>query len=508
MNDYPTDLRTPLLKFSSGRKSRGGDYITLKQAVEGFHILGAIGSGKTSGSGQTLARTFLANGFGGLVLTVKNDEIETWTGKGDKTGKDIGHLKAAGREKDAVIMDINSNYTFNPFEYEMTRPDGLGRRTSNLRDLLLQMYLIGLAFKGKNSGGSKDPHWDDIRDECLNRTIDLLKLAGEEVSPLNMRKLVSTMPQEKDRVLDYLNGLSDKKEADFNEWITHRSNYCFYCLNKAVNNSGLTDDELMVLNEFVDPYFLEEYPTHRTDNERGSIQSSFNTMIEPFKDPEDILRQFFSKGVSDELRPEACYEEGKIIILNFPTDIFGVAANYAQTLYKLVWQNAMSRRDLNTNNRPVFLWIDECSKFVNTHDANFFSKCRSKRVSSVLLNQTLPNYYTYMGGKSAHDAVDSLIGQLQTKIFHQNDCYRTNEWAAKTIGKSDFETFSTTINSEMRGSASRGERTKFKVDPEAFQMLEKGGGRDLVVESIILTGEKFADGSKHQKVFFDQTFMT
>lgn len=60
-----TDLDAPLVKFSADPR----DWWTLRDAVRGVQIFGGIGSGKSSGSGRTLALSFLKAGFGGLVLT-------------------------------------------------------------------------------------------------------------------------------------------------------------------------------------------------------------------------------------------------------------------------------------------------------------------------------------------------------------------------------------------------------------------------------------------------------
>lgn len=56
----------------------GTEDFTIRHACEGVQIFGGIGSGKTSGSGAALAKSFLRAGFGGLVLCAKKDELATW----------------------------------------------------------------------------------------------------------------------------------------------------------------------------------------------------------------------------------------------------------------------------------------------------------------------------------------------------------------------------------------------------------------------------------------------
>ena len=52
----------PLIRWSRD------DALTLRDACEGVLILGASGSGKTSGSGREIAEACLRAGFGALVL--------------------------------------------------------------------------------------------------------------------------------------------------------------------------------------------------------------------------------------------------------------------------------------------------------------------------------------------------------------------------------------------------------------------------------------------------------
>ena len=84
-------LDLPLVKFSPNPQ----DWWTTRDAVRGTQIFGGIGSGKSSGSGKTIAKAFLKNGFGGLVLCAKPDEKENW----------VQYAKEMGREDDLIIFE-------------------------------------------------------------------------------------------------------------------------------------------------------------------------------------------------------------------------------------------------------------------------------------------------------------------------------------------------------------------------------------------------------------------
>ncbi len=55
-----------------------GDAFRLADALTGIFVVGSTGSGKTSGGAKFFAYSFLAAGFGGLVLCAKKEERIQW----------------------------------------------------------------------------------------------------------------------------------------------------------------------------------------------------------------------------------------------------------------------------------------------------------------------------------------------------------------------------------------------------------------------------------------------
>ena len=68
MRQTDIDLDEPLLQY--GPKNP----FTIRDSFEGVQIFGSVGSGKSSGSGQMYAKSYLRAGFGGLALTAKSNE--------------------------------------------------------------------------------------------------------------------------------------------------------------------------------------------------------------------------------------------------------------------------------------------------------------------------------------------------------------------------------------------------------------------------------------------------
>src|SRR5687767_4369623 len=79
----PIGLRQGLVNLSPV------DCWRLQDAAEGAIIFGATGSGKTTGSGEAIAKSFLRAGCGGLVLTAKVDEAKLWERYCRETGREF-----------------------------------------------------------------------------------------------------------------------------------------------------------------------------------------------------------------------------------------------------------------------------------------------------------------------------------------------------------------------------------------------------------------------------------
>ncbi|MCW0219927.1 MAG: hypothetical protein OJI67_16500, partial [Prosthecobacter sp.] len=125
LKDWP-DNDEELIDFSPDSKTKQAEnYWHLKDAFEGVQIFGGTGSGKSSGSGQAIARAFMEANLGGLVLTAKTDEVLTWQ----------QYAKETGRESDLLIVEQGAPLKFNFLRYELRRP-GIGAgHTENLVNL-------------------------------------------------------------------------------------------------------------------------------------------------------------------------------------------------------------------------------------------------------------------------------------------------------------------------------------------------------------------------------------
>ncbi|MCO6490868.1 MAG: TraM recognition domain-containing protein [Phaeodactylibacter sp.] len=471
-------LDHPLAKFSLNKQ----DWWTVRDAVRGVQIFGGIGSGKSSGSGKTFAKAYLKNGYGGLVMCAKPDERENWEQLAKETG----------REDDLIIFREDSPYQFNPLDYELNRGGKGAGEIFNLTYLFMEIYKMGNRFTGSGGGGESERYWDNALKRNMNRMIQLLKLAEEEVSIKNMIKLLSYAPLEHE-----VDKLAEMSEEEIIKW--GEENYCIGCIIEAGNKCEGTDKEEEY--DLIKDYFLREF-ARLPDKTRPTIVESFLGLAEPFTS--GILKKHFSGSTN--LYPETSFE-GKIIVLDFPVKEYLASGVYAQGIYKLLWQQAAERRNPKEELLPVFLWVDEAQLFLSDYDQIFQTTARSSRACTVFISQNISNYYAAIGGRDPRPKVDSLLGNLGTKVFHANNDAVTNEWAAKTIGNAFKNVRSINVGKEENTSAGISQQLLYLVEPREFTMLKSGGLENgLKVEGIVtVAGKTWSNNLNFYRAFFDQS---
>jgi hypothetical protein len=464
MTNNQFDPNTPLCYFNES------DPFTIGNAFEGVQIFGGIGSGKTSGSGAALARAMLSAGFGGLVLCAKKDELETWERYAEQTG----------RKNQMLVFDGSGKFVFPFLQYEIEREGEGAGYTENLVRLFTTVYE---AISRQQVSGGNNAYWTRAMQQLLRNAIDLAMIVKGTVSVETIQQIVFSAP------LNFA-------ERDSEEW---RNNSLCYQL-MAEGNAKEIDKWAAYDFESVVAFWLKEYPNLANET-RSGILSNLTTLMDIFlRRP---FRQLFTEAPEERKQialPELTHR-GVIIVMNLPVKEFGDAGRAAQVVYKYLWQQAAERRNVKDNPRPIFLWVDEAQNFATEYDMQFQATARSSRACTVYLTQNLPNYYAEMGGEHSKYRVDSLVGNLQTKIFHANSDPTTNEFAANVIGKSwqKRQNTGTSIGGK-NFNISEGESESYDYDviPQAFTRLRKGGevNRFLVEGVIFQNGRTWNSNGK------------
>ena len=469
--DWP-DNDEELLDFSSDPKNKQKEnYWCLKDAFEGGQVFGGTGSGKSSGSGQAIARAFLEANLGGLVLTAKTDEVLAWK----------RFAKQAGRETDLLIVEQGGPYRFNFLRYELRRPGAGAGHTENLVNLFCSV-LEASERKHGQSGGN-DSYWQRTLKQLLRNAIDLAVLAADDVDLPSLYRIITSAPR-------------SPAEAADEKW--QEDSVCFALLehskDRATEKGRESDYEL------TQDYWLKEFPSLAGET-RSVIVSTFTSMADCFL--RGMLRTLFCTDLT--FKPEDTFD-GKIIILNLPIKEYNELGQFAQVLFKFVWQRAVERRipaGISRENaektiRPVFLWADESQFFVNSYDALFQSTARSSRACTVYLTQNLPSYLAAFSGANSRAEAEAFLGNLQTKIFHANGDPTTNNWASESIGRTRqiqyYGGMSEGTGAKggaggMNQSAGGSQTFEYLMQPQEFTMLRTGGSEcDLKVDGIVFQG--------------------
>ncbi len=481
----PWPLSTPLLQLSRD------DVWTAADAVEGTLILGATGSGKSSGPASSIARAMLSAGFGGLVLTAKRDERAQWEQLCRDTGR-LADLKVFGR---------NGDLRFNPFEYELKREGGGGGLTENICGLI-SVVLDAADRSSSSAGRDGDQFWGRACDQLLRNCVDLLIMARDAVAIPELHRLLVSAPQSIEQMRS-------------EQW--RRESFCFECL-KAAEKRPKTAVQLHDLGVVAD-YFMLEFPSLNSKT-RSIVISMLTSMTDVLG--RGVARYLFCEDTN--ITPEAALD-GRIILIDLPLKEYGDVGLFAATLWKTQFQRAMERRDVSRNGRFVFLFADEAQNFVTPDtDMQFQATCRSARVATVMISQSLANFEVAMGGgPKAKAEATGLLANLCTRIFCANSDSETNEWASTMIGRTlqffgngssghDNEdwleiAFGCGRNGAGHTSAGYSESYEFALQPSAFVPLRTGGPRNSYqVDSIVFRGGRtfHATGKTWMPVTFTQ----
>ncbi len=502
------DLDQPILQIPDNGHSVPW---TIRDAVEGLQILGGIGSGKTSGSGRMIALKYLSLGFGGVVLTAKPDEKAMWQ----------EYCRLTGRTKDLVIVEPGRANFFNFLEYISTASD---QTQSYTRNILQVLKTVLQASEQKSTGKTDDPFWEKALDLVMFHVIELAQLAYGKVTVQHIYNIVQSLPKKPeqgtpantkkeegkkysayDLAFIAAQGKVEKLIKDF------RANLSAGELQRLDDDGfeQLCEEKIPDVRRIrqVDRFFFEVL--HDLSSKTRSVLD-FTFMGFLFDLLQEPVYSLFCQHAST-FTPEDCYQKGKIILINLPVKLYHKAGRDTQILFKYIWQLAMEKRNVEENDRPVFLWADEAQNFLHEHDAEYQATARSSRIATVYISQNLPNYYANMGGKDGEYKVKSFLGTLATKIFHANADIETNKFSEALIGKGFQEEVTTTktiVGKEVNVSEASKWTLMDMVRAEEFVGLKTGGPRNNYKVSAIIhmQGKTFRKGFNHLPISFNQKF--
>lgn len=357
----------PLINF--GIPGSDEDVWKIRDANEGVLIFGAVGSGKTSGSGSAVATALLQAGYGGLVLTAKTDEAERWLRLCERTG----------RAADCIHITPRSGHKLNVLRYEIERP---GERLSVTDDLVALLRCINGVVSRSKRNSAADDFWTLAPNKLMKNLFEIFYIAREPFSINNFTRFINRaalQPGKPWQQIEYFSKVITAAQANAQK--------------------GSEEDQRMFAEAF--EYWTKSFAA-MPDITRGGVVASFDSMAE-IMNGRGIYEMLCTET---NLTPETILS-GKIVILDFPVKESSQGGLMVQATWKLLFEQAIERRtDKNKSTaRPVFLWEDEGHEFFSQHDVRFQPTARDCRACHVIMSQNLHNFYHLGHGNDAVQAV-------------------------------------------------------------------------------------------------------
>jgi len=390
------DLDAPLLRLSRS------DVFTCRQACSGVHIFGQIGSGKTSGPGRMLAGGYLRAGMGGLVTAVQPSEVRLWCDE---------YAPRHGRASSIVLFDESQGFNFLAYEIARQGMDGVG----TVVECLMRVLEAAKRASATASQHGGDAFWEDASRNALRYTLPVLYSATGSLSIPDIIRFISTAPA----------SVQDTRDRAWQQ-----RSFMYEVMDRAVRFPKVWMSNAALQNAI--NFWAEQWPAI-PDKTRGNIVITITATLDRFNHGR-LNHAFCGKTT---IVPEMSFH-GAVIVLAMPTLSWNEDGIIAQQLFKFFWQRAvLNRNSLEQKHRErlVFLWADEAQETGNSYDGEFLSMCRQSKCCVTYLTQSLPNYYSKMGGDNPRDAAQTLVGKFTTHVYCANACPETNDYASRMIGK-------------------------------------------------------------------------
>lgn len=415
----------------------------------GVAILGAIGSGKTSGCMYPFAEQILAYRardpalrIGGLVLEVK----------GDFCHQVRSILQTYGRAGDYVEISLESEYRYNPL----------------YNDLDAYALAYGIASLLNNLyGKGKEPFWQQAYTNLVKFVILLHKILYEYVTlfdvyqgAINPAYLAKLIEEGEDRFA------SRAALIDMDTFLAHREleTYPFECDGETERmRAPLTEELRQVLDGRQVTYDIESRTADETTEPedkrqqfeavkrwfqhdwlcieprlRTSIVEGISVFLSLFDDNPAIKRIFCPpKETYDPIANQdgrygkalppfsELIESGAVCALNFPVSANPGLARVIGTMMKQDFQRALINRiprmekEPNRQWRQVLFLCDEYHSFATagetdpSGDEKFFALSRQAQCIAIVATQSISSLRSTLPG----EAWRTLLQTFRTKIF-------------------------------------------------------------------------------------------
>ncbi|HVX13856.1 MAG TPA: TraM recognition domain-containing protein [Pirellulales bacterium] len=466
-------LDYPLMQWTQGC------FLTVRHLLANILILGATGSGKTSGSGKHLMRAIVRYpGSGGLILAAKPEDAD-----------DVRVIfRAAGRGDDLLVVNDDAELRCNFIDY--VRSMGGDAREITKAIITIAETLRSSDTKG---GGEMGDFWDRENARLLGHAVLVVLLAKGNVSAPDLQRFIMT-------------ALQNPQQVSSEQW-----QRCFHdqCMRAAFDapKTRIQQHDFELATDF----FFREWPS-MADKTRSSILTGVMGIL--FSMNSGLSREICSTTTN--VSPDEMLR-GRWVMVNLPPSKYGDTGSFINSGWKYLTQKMILGRKAAGFDAPIVIWCDEFQSLVNSADSHFLAQCRSHRGCQIMLSQSIHSLMGALKGDTGRHHAIALMSNTQHKVFHAIGDHETAEFASNLLGREERTKIGGSIApaqdmwEEMFGppkiTTSFSEQWEPVVEPGVFMNGLRTGGpqNNYQVDAIcIKTGDPFPGGGNWRFCTFDQ----
>ncbi len=460
----PDHLERVMFRFSTG------DVFTRGDCCRSILILGAIGTGKTSSSGKTVARALLSSGAGIIIFASKPEDRADW----EKL------VRKAGREADWRLFSPDSELKTNL----LTEYVKAGLPAFAVVDELIGVSKVAIKSK---EGGDGAVFWEQSQNAMLNHSIEPLRLAYGTAKAADIRRFIANAP----RSVRCLRREQDGEPSP--EFLAYHRGFHAQVMALAAQakKTSIEEHDFRQCLMYWNAQYANEDPKTRSNIEAGVL---------------GLLDIFLRGVVHDKLATEtsisaADLEEGAIWFVDFSPSRLGAVGKFVSAALKRHVQDHCLRRVIRPGDRLIALFSDESQGILDPKDAHFIDQARSHRSLLVYLTQSISNFKMVLGEENAN----ALMGQFGTLIAHPVDIM-TSKYLSERAGNALQLDFSgnmapaPSLAGQIMGVADWNggvnQHMRPLIESAAFQSGRTGGRRNrLRTDSYVFRiGNPFSNG--------------
>lgn len=455
-----------------------GDPFNIRHLLNSVCVFGRTGSGKSSGFGRMAMYSLAAHPlFCGLVLAAKPEDKGEWQAA----------FKAAGREKDLVVVEPGGAHRLNVLDY-------IARSGGDAREIVRCLMNINETLRtSDSSGGENADFFQRETERQLYHAVVIVMAATGGASAPDLQRFVNGAARNPQQIAD----------------ATWQAGFHHQCIKKAMTNAKAGREKHDV--ELAIDYELGELPG-MADRTRSSIEVGSLGLLHVICS--GLASSLLSEGTT--ISPDDVLA-GKTILVNVPPAEFGDTGACVNAAFKYVMQRRMLRRVFKPGERFVLIYADEAQQFVNSYDSTYLAQCRSHGGGMVYLTQSKHSYYAALHGQKGRHQVDALLSNFGLKVFNALGDIETAEWASNLCGKErklymggstspDEDVFDAMFGS-TRFSGSFNEQLHPIIEAHEFlNGLATGGAANAFLVSAICvrSAEPFSNGRNFIRTSFSQ----